>query len=310
VKNTIRRLASFAFSGAAAELREEIFANRLLMGKMLANRVAAMAPGADIQDAEFKVFSQNGEDGIIQYLINNIAIENDTFVEFGVSNYREANTRFLLINDNWKGLVLDGSADNIKSIRSEAIYWKHELSAEYHFITRDNINSIISGAGISGDIGLLSIDIDGNDYWVWQAIDVIAPRIVVCEYNSVFGCEHPVTVPYDEKFDRATAHHSCLYFGASLPALCLLAEQKGYDFVGSDSTGINAFFVRNDLSHGLKRLSATEGYVKSRHRESRDAQGKLTFVSGDARLGVIADMDVVNVSSNKVQALGSITAKK
>jgi hypothetical protein len=85
-----------------------------------------------------------------------------------------------------------------------------------------------------------------------------------------------------------------------------LAEQKGYDFVGSNSTGINAFFVRSDLDHGLKKLSAKEGYVKSRHRESRDVQGNLTFVSGDARLDLIADMEVINLENNVVRTLGSI----
>lgn len=306
MKNFIRRLANFAFASATAELRMEINANRLLSAKLLCHQVAAMQTGADLWSAEFKVFSQNGEDGILQYLINNVVIDNDIFVEFGVSNYREANTRFLLLNNNWKGLVIDGSADNIAAIKDEPLYWKHELVAERHFITKDNINGIISGAGISGDIGLLSVDIDGNDYWVWQAIDVTQPRVVVCEYNSVFGGDVPVSVPYQENFDRAKAHPSCLYFGASLPALCLLAKQKGYDFVGSDSTGINAFFVRSDLDHGLKKRSAKEGYVKSRHRESRDALGNLNFVSSDARLDLIADMEVVNVSNNEMLRLGQI----
>ena len=306
MKTFILRLANLVFSGARVKLREDINQNRILAAKLMTNQVSAMAAGSDIRDTEFKVFSQNGEDGILQYLINNVAIKNDTFVEFGVSNYQEANTRFLLMNNNWKGLVLDGSSENINTIKNEELYWKHDLTAQQYFVTKDNINTIISEAGISGDIGLLCVDIDGNDYWVWQAIDVVQPRIVVCEYNSVFGCDYPISVPYDAKFQRVEAHHSCLYFGASLPALCHLAEQKGYDFVGSDSTGINAFFVRANLDHGMKKLLAKEGYVKSRHRESRDVEGNLTFVSGDARLGLIADMEVVNVSNNDVLKLGSI----
>ena len=285
-------------------LREEVRQNRMLMRRQIANQIMAVVDS--LHNAQFKVFSQNGEDGIVQYLTNNITIKNDTFVEFGVSNYQEANTRFLLLNNNWKGLVLDGSSENINAIKNEELYWKHDLTGEQHFITKDNINSIISGAGISGDIGLLSVDIDGNDYWVWQAIDIVQPRIVVCEYSSVFGFDLPICVPYDKKFQKANAHHSCLYFGASLPALCPLGEQKGYDFVGSDSTSINAFFVRSGLEHSLKRLSAKEGYVKSPHRESRDVQGNLTFVSGDAPLGLIADMDVVNVTNNDVLTLGTI----
>ena len=304
MKNLIRRIGNFMLSDLMTGLREEVRQNRMLMRRQIANQIMAVVDS--LHNAQFKVFSQNGEDGIVQYLTNNITIKNDTFVEFGVSNYQEANTRFLLLNNNWKGLVLDGSSENINAIKNEELYWKHDLTGEQHFITKDNINSIISGAGISGDIGLLSVDIDGNDYWVWQAIDIVQPRIVVCEYNSVFGCDHPISVPYDKKFQKANAHHSCLYFGASLPALCPLGEQKGYDFVGSDSTSINAFFVRSGLEHSLKRLSAKEGYVKSPHRESRDVQGNLTFVSGDAPLGLIADMDVVNVTNNDVLTLGTI----
>jgi len=159
-----------------------------------------------LRDVEFRAFSQWGEDGIIQYLISQVPIENTSFVEFGVENYLEANTRFLLINDNWKGLVLDGSQRHIDFIRNDKIYWRHDLTAECRFITRENINDTLDGCGFRGDIGLLSIDIDGNDYWVWESIDIIKPRIVVCEYNSVFGGQQAVTVPYDAIFVRTDAH--------------------------------------------------------------------------------------------------------
>lgn len=306
MKALIRKIVKMAFSGVMEEVRDELSANRLLMGQLLAQQKSGLGANANIQDAEFKVFSQNGEDGIIQHLLRHVPIENEVFVEFGVSDYRESNTRFLLQNDNWKGLVLDGSADNVRTIRADAIYWKHDLTAERHFITKDNINTIISAAGIGGDIGLLSVDIDGNDYWVWQAIDVVQPRIVICEFNSVFGAKHSVTVPYDESFNRRSAHHSCLFFGASLSALCALAAQKGYDFVGCDSMGVNAFFVRSDLDHGMKRTTVEDGYVESPHRESRDVAGNLTYVSGAERVALIADMEVVDVTTNSRVRLGDL----
>jgi hypothetical protein len=183
--------------------------------------------------------------------------------------------------------------------REEDIYRRHDLTAVCQFITRENINSIFEDAGFVGDIGLLSIDIDGNDYWVWEAIEVVQPRIVISEYNSVFGADRAVSVPYDPKFERRKAHYSDLFFGASLPALCYLAEKKGYDFVGSTSSGVNAFFVRKDLSQGLRKLTAKEGYVRSQHRESLDREGKLTYIGGLDRLKVIQDMSVVDVTTNK-----------
>lgn len=251
-------------------------------------------------EVEFKAFSQWGEDGIIQYLINRVAIKDASFVEFGVENYLEANTRFLLINNNWKGLVLDGSQSHIDYIRKDRIYWRHDLTAECRFITRENINEILDECGFRGDIGLLSIDIDGNDYWVWESIDVIKPRIVVCEYNSVFGNSRSVTVPYNASFKRTDAHYSNLYFGASLPALCLLASRKGYDFVGSNSTGSNAFFVRNDLAHGLHCYSAADGFIDSKLRESRNESGELTYLAGSERQKAIHDLPLYDVKNDEI----------
>ena len=126
-----------------------------------------------------------------------------SFIEFGVETYRESNTRFLLVKDNWRGLVIDGSETNVASIRALSEYWRHDLTAVASFITRDNINDLFADAGFTGEVGLLSIDIDGNDYWVWEAIDVVSPVIVVVEYNSVFGPEAQVTVPYAADFTPA-----------------------------------------------------------------------------------------------------------
>lgn len=286
-----------------AEVAQGIETNRILMAQSIIRQICKTGIVKSLHDVEFRAFSQWGEDGIIQYLIHNVPIKNKTFVEFGVETYREANTRFLVLNNNWKGLVIDGGAENIKAVIGDSIYWKHDLTAECHFITKENINAIISRAGFHGDIGLLSVDVDGNDYWIWEAIDCIQPRIVICEYNSVFGDEYPISVPYNENFVRTKAHYSNLYFGASLPALCFLADKKGYDFVGSNSHGVNAFFVRRDLNHGLPCLTAKEGYVESRFRESRDADGSLTYITGKDRLALIVQMNVVDVVSNRLCCL-------
>ena len=259
---------------------------------------------------EFKVFSQWGEDGIIQFLLRHVEIKNDIFVEFGVENYLESNTRFLLVNNNWSGLVIDGDPENISYIKSSLIYWRHDLKAECAFITKDNINELLISNGLKNDIGLLSIDIDGNDYWVWDAIDVISPRIVVCEYNSLWGDTLSVTTPYQPSFSRTKEHYSNLYFGASITALTDLAKSKGYSLVGSNTAGNNIFFVRNDLLGGLIVLSPQNAWIESRFRESRNKSGNLSYLSFDERLGLVSDMPLVNLSDGQQYSVSELYSVK
>ncbi|CAL65532.1 hypothetical protein [Christiangramia forsetii] len=256
-----------------------------------------------LSDAEFKVFSQWGDDGIIQYLINYLSIENKTFVEFGVEDYQEANTRFLLINDNWSGLVMDGSQQNISKIRQDEIFWKHDLRIKAGFITAENINELIKEEGIQGEIGLLHIDIDGNDYWIWKALEVVDPIIMIVEYNSVFGSERAITVPYSDDFYRFKAHYSGLYAGASLKALCDLGQMKGYDFIGSNSAGNNAYFVKKGFCKDLKILNSETGYIESRFRESRDANGNLNYKRAGDRIEVIRDLPIYNTETNQIEKI-------
>ena len=279
---------------------------KMLQGHAQAERVRAMPAGTALADVEFQVFSQFGEDGILQHLVHHVKPANRTFVEFGVEDYTEANTRFLVRHDNWRGLVIDGSDQHINTIKRDRLYAFHDLTAVAAFIDASNINSLISSAGFSGPLGILSVDIDGNDYWVWKAIDTVVPDIVVAEYNSVLGCSREVSVPYDPSFVRQEKHHSFLYFGASLPALCQLAETKGYAFVGSNSAGVNAFFVRREKLGSLRPLTASEGYVESTVRESRDEQGRLSFVSGKKRRALIASMPLVDVVTGESLRVGDL----
>lgn len=251
----------------------------------------------ELKDNEFRVFSQWGEDGIIQMLLKHIEIPNKIFIEFGVENYIESNTRFLLVNDNWAGLVIDGSIENISYIKKDPIYWQHNLKAIQAFIDKDNINKLLTENGIKGEIGILSIDIDGNDYWVWKSINVINPAIVVIEYNFRFGKDKSVTIPYDDKFVRTQAHHSNIYYGASLKALYLLAQKKDYAFVGCNSAGNNAFFVRKQLMRDcIKELSLEEGYVAAQFRESRDEDGNLNFLSLQEEQQLLASLPLIEVN--------------
>ena len=251
----------------------------------------------NLSEVEFQIFSQWGDDGIIQYLINKIEIPNKTFIEFGVESYKESNTRFLLINNNWSGYIIDGSQANIDFIKRDVISWACELHAETSFITAENINELLGRPNFGKEIGLLSIDIDGNDYWVWKAIDTISPVIVIVEYNSVFGVNHAWTVPYDPGFVKYEKHSSIIYYGASLKALCLLAAEKGYVFVGCNSRGNNAYFIRSDkMPTALSVKTPEEGYVVSKFRE---ASVNGFRPSGADRIKLLSNLDIFDVEKNE-----------
>lgn len=272
-----------------ARLSREMEEAKILSARLLAQEHQKNASEVikDLKKAEFRVFSQWNDDGIIQFLVQYLDIKPHTFVEFGVEDYKEANSRFLLVNNNWSGLVLDGSGKNVQKIREDRIYWQHELKAQAAFITAENINELLTVNGMTGEIGLLHVDIDGNDYWVWKSIQVVNPVLVVMEYNSVFGPENAWTVPYVPDFYRTNYHPSNLCYGASLTALCDLAEEKGYAFVGCNSHGNNAYFVRKDKLRDLPILQPSEGFVVSKFREGRDQAGRLTYLSGEHRLEAI-----------------------
>jgi hypothetical protein len=256
-----------------------------------------------LSDVEFSVFSQWGEDGIIEWLIHNNGDMPETFIEFGVEDYRESNTRFLLMHRNWRGLAIDGSEVNIARARADQISWRQDLTTTAAFITKENINQLIIASGLIDEIGILSVDIDGNDYWVWQAINCIKPQIVIAEYNSAFGDLLPLSIPYAADFYRKNAHYSNLYYGAAIGALKLLARQRGYTMLGSNRAGSNVFFVRDDRLSKFEGRIANRAVRPSRFREARNAASELTFVRGVQRSEVIAELPVVDVTSGVSQPL-------
>jgi hypothetical protein len=212
----------------------------------------------------FKVYSQSDEDGIIQEIFHRIGMSNRTFVEFGVETGTECNTAKLLV-EGWRGLWLDGSTEHVATI--EKIYSgaliDRRLTAKHAIVTADNINTLLNDAGVTGDIDLLSIDIDYNDFWIWEAITTINPRVVVIEYNSTLRPPLSVVVPYEptRRWDGSN------YFGASLEALVKLGRTKGYRIVGCNFSGSNAFFARQELCGDLfiEPATAEEHYEPPRY---------------------------------------------
>jgi hypothetical protein len=211
------------------------------------------------------VFSQNGEDGLIGFLLSEVGADTRSFVEIGIGDGRQCNSANLCINFGWSGLMIDGSAENVASARRyyESVdnLYPDKLDIVHAFVDRDNVDAVVSSSAHARNPDVLSIDIDGNDFHVWHAVTGISPRIVVIEYNASFGPDRSVTVPHDPVFDRYKKHPSGWYHGASLKAMEHLGRSKGYRLVGCDSDGVNAFFVREDLAApGLNTVGAAEAY--------------------------------------------------
>lgn len=278
----------------------------MLQGRIAAHQLCASQRVRSLADVEFRVSSQFGEDGIIEWLCQKIPSLSRSFVEFGVENFVEANTRFLMENRGWRGLVMDGNAGYMRGLREHALYWRYDLTAVPAFITAENINALITEHGFAGELGILSVDIDGNDYWVLDAIDCVNPAIIICEINGVFGDLKAVSVPYRPDFQRLEAHYSGQYFGCSVAAVRLLCQRRGYSFVGTNSNGINAFFVRDDLAGPVLDSLAEVRAWAPRHRDSRDIDGRLDFVRGIGRRDLVADMPVVDLANNRLVPLSEL----
>ncbi len=218
-----------------------------------------------MRNAEFKVYSKNGGDGMLLHIFSKIGATNRTFVEMGVEQGRECNTANLSLNFGWRGILIDADKDWMESAQR---FYRAKLGKNVDnvktvpcFITAKNVNETILQNGISGEIDLLSIDIDGNDYWVLKAINSVNPRVIVAEYNASFGLR-PITVKYNPDFH----YKKDLYFGASLLAFAKLAKEKGYILVACDSNGHDAFFVREDAAEGkFTELSPEEAFYPNPH---------------------------------------------
>lgn len=192
----------------------------------------------------FTAYSQSDDDGMIEEVFRRIGTTNRQFIDFGCAEGIENNTTYLILT-GWNGLWMDGSEANIGAIKNLFAQFvaNGKLQAKPAFITRENINGLIREAHMQPEPDLLSIDLDGNDYWIWEAIDAVRPRAVVIEYNAVFRPPHQIVQEYDAAF----RWRSDGYYGASLKALEALGTKKGYALVGCNFAGSNAYFVRDDL---------------------------------------------------------------
>ncbi|WP_369140030.1 hypothetical protein [Modestobacter versicolor] len=219
--------------------------------------IAAGRPLPSFADAELRFYSQNGEDGIVQLLLAAVGAETRKTVELCAGDGIECNSANLIVTHGWTGLLVDGGEELVTKGRrfyedgADTWYWPPTLLRSW--VTRDNVNQLVTDAGFAGDIDVLTIDLDGVDYWIWEALDCVRSRVVIVEYNAGWGPEEAMTVPYSDSFAWEMGSQ---YFGASLGAMVKLAASKGYRFVGTNSYAFNAFFVREDL--GLPALPTAD----------------------------------------------------
>ncbi len=235
--------------------------------------LAAKGVTLPFDEVGFRNYSQTSEDGILLYIFSLIGTSNRRAVELGCGPGFESNTANLAVNHNWDVLMVDGSKANVELARRffgkhpDTRIFGHQVVREW--IDRESVNATLEKYGLSGEIDLFSLDVDGVDYWIWEALTVISPRVVVVEYNFSLG-ERCVTVPYRADFvsewnteslfaedtENEPSHVGAVtsrfcYGGASLRAMVKLAKTKGYRLVGTDGQGFNAFFIRNDITQEL-----------------------------------------------------------
>ena len=259
----------------------------------------------NLNDVDYKIFSQNGEDGIVDYLLYQLKIEKPKFLEIGVGDYTEANTRFIFERTSPKGLVIDSIQDLEIKIKKNLAVWRGELNIINKSVNSDNIIDILKFNDAMNDLDLFSLDIDGIDYWILNELPNNFSKIAIIEYNPVFGSDMEVSVPNIDNFDRTKYHYSNLCFGMSLKAAIKIMENKNFYFVGSNLFRNNAFFISNDFDKNkyFSNLIINEykKYIDSNFSESRDKTNKLNYLNKKRQINTIMNCEVIDLSNQNKQ---------
>lgn len=287
--NALRRIASAQLARV-----EQRFAERVAGDALLSQRWSPQTKIAQVtvkhewmesslrpfplESSGFRVFSQFEEDGLILAVFAILGEGQRTFVDLGAADGINSNCANLAINHGWWGLHVDGDENAISRGMEFAAkhpdLWVYPPKYVCTDINRESINKVIEEAGLSGEIDFLSIDIDGNDYWVWHALEQVQPRVVMIETHVEFGL-HNVVVPYDASYRYPGMHPE--YHGASLPAMEAMATQKGYRLVGSNFYGFNTIWIREDK--GIEAFPAVSVEWALRHRRNPEIQNRFAQVA-------------------------------
>ena len=256
----------------------------------------------NLDDVSFKVYSQNNEDAILEYLILSLKLKNIKFIEIGTEDYSESNTRFIYEKYNCDGLIIDNTK-NLTSKISKLLYiWKGNLRIEEEFVNKNNVNTLIDKHFPNKSVDIFSLDIDGVDYWILKELPDNLSKIIIAEYNPYFGPDLEVTVPYSDNFNRTEYHSSNLCFGMSLRALINLMENKGYSFIGSASLRSNAFFIKNEFKNLLSLedidTSNLKDYTNAHFRENK--VNNLNYTEPAENINIIGECKVFNLKTKKI----------
>jgi len=224
--------------------------------RMLDRRAAQLLASDTINAYERRRSSQNGEDGILHEIFRRIGTTTPFFVEFGVEDGRECNTA-ALVRAGWQGLMIEGDPAKFRALSANYAD-AAGLRVVNAYVTAENIATLLAANGVPRELDLLSIDIDGNDYWLWEALAAYRPRVVAIEYNGA----HPPPERWVMTYNPGHRWGDDTYYGASLASLAALGARLGYALIGTDSRGINAFFVRDDVLAAARfpRRTPAEAY--------------------------------------------------
>lgn len=256
----------------------------------------------NLWDASFSIFSQWGEDGILDYLCDVLNLARPKVLELGAGNFRECNSRFLAEFRSAEVVPVDSREDLVSSISKMSVNWKNHIHPLQVWITPASISTIQTFANEKmGFFNILSIDLDGNDYWVAKEIDYSNVEIVVVEYNPIFGHKHAITILEDENFDRTTAHYTWDYYGASLLAWLRFFESHDFSFIGSNLQGTNAFFIKSSNISKLNFPIPNDHalHVNCPTRDSRNLDGKISYRDFTQRKHDICGLEVLDLVKNE-----------
>ncbi len=255
-----------------------------------------------LEQSFFKVFSQDNEDGVIQYLLKSFNLDNIRFVEVGTQDYSESNTRYLFETKRCEGLIIDPFPNLEKKIEGFLRTWKNKLKIHNNFINSENINEVLKKYSFEKNIDVFSIDIDGIDYWVLDALPPKISKIFIIEYNPFFGPKKKISVPDIKNFERLKYDPTGFCWGASLKALISLMDKKGYTFIGTNRMNVNSFFILKELINKIKIKIPNENNL-NKYTDAKISiiKSKGKVISSLSDIGdEIKDLDLFDFDKNKI----------
>lgn len=264
-----------------------------------------------IEESYYRIFSQNSEDGVLDYLLYCLNLKDPKFCEIGTEDYQEANTRYIYEKNSGTGFIIDCISNYKFKVQKNLRLWRGNLNVIEKKISPDNVIEIFNSYKILDNLDLFSLDIDGIDYFVLEKLPNKFSKIAVIEYNALFGDKYAISVPNLENFDKNEYHYSQLCFGASLRAIINLMKTKDFTFIGCNEINNNAFFLNNDfLNHYKLTIPNTDNlkkYTELRKRDSRNEYSFINYLNLHESMKIIEDCEVLDLQDNSLKKFKSFS---